>query len=209
MKRYFPVLFIAGLLAANPAFAGLDFTLQHKQIAADGIDVDGIYITDGTSRIFLHLLPTWKVFNTAQALDCIPDVANSKVRLEQFTGPKLLAIDQAGGHDLQGLAMAQLPGDAKNVTALPVELNPLPLFGWNTLEASFRYDYFGQVMCRSTMYVSMIPGRVIQLTVTAPDADFNKVHKQAKQLLGSWFEPSRDLPPDLQRKYGTPEQVAN
>ena len=198
---------LAALLAAAPADAALDFTLQHKEIAADGIEVDGAYITDGPSKIFLRILPTWKAFNTAQSLDCIPDTANSKVRLENFAGSKLLTIDQTGGLELQQLATAQLPGDAKKVVALPIELNPLPLYGWKTLEATFRYEYFGQPVRRSVLYVSMIPGRVVELTVTAPDADFDKVHKQARQLLGSWFEPSRDLPPDLQRKYLAPDAM--
>ena len=197
------------LLAAAPSRAALDFTVQHKALPADGIEVDGAYITDGSSKIFLRILPTWKVFNTAQALDCIPDTANSKVRLEPYEGSKLLTIDQAGGLELQQLATGLLPNDARNVVAQPVELNPLPLFGWSTLEVTFRYEYFGQPVRRSVMYVSMIPGRVVQLTVTAPEADFGKVHKQARQLLGSWFEPSRDLPPDLQLKYASPEAIAH
>ncbi len=208
MKRLLSLL-STGLLVVPSAFAALDFTLQHKAVTADGIAVDQVYITDGASKIFLRILPTWQVFNTAQALDCVPDTPNSKVRLEQFAGPKLLTIDPAGGHDLGQLAAGQVPGDAKNVTALPVELNPLPLFGWKTLEASFRYDYFGQTVRRSVMYVSMIPGRVVQLTITAPEADFVKVHQQACQFLGSWFEPSRDLPTDLQSKYGLPSSVEN
>ena len=196
-------------VAVAPAVAALDFTLQHTAINADAIALDQLYITDGPSKIFLRILPSWKSFNTAQAIDCVPNTANSKVRLEQFPGGKLLTIDQIGGRDLQQLALAQMPGDAKKIEAVSVELNPLPLFGWNTLEATFRYEYFGQPTKRSVLYVSMIPGRVVEMTVTAPEADFDKVHKQARQLLGSWFEPGRDLPPDLQRKYGSPEAMAN
>ena len=208
MKRL-NLLLSTAIFVASTALGALDFTLQHKTLPADGIAQDQVYITDGLSKIFLRILPTWQVFNTAQAIDCMPDTPNTKVRLEQFAGPKLLTIDQAGGRDLGQIAASQIPGDAKNVAALPVELNPLPLFGWNTLEASFRYDYFGQTVRRSVMYVSMIPGRILQLTVIAPEADFVKVHKQAFQLLGSWFEPSRDLPPDLQAKYGSPAAVGN
>ncbi len=208
MKTLLPCLLLGLLAAAIPASAALDFTVQNTHLMADAIPVDGTYITDGPSKIFLRILPTWKVYNTAQALDCLPDTPNSKIRLESFPGSKLLTIDQAGGRELQQLAAAQLPGDAKNVVAQTLELNALPLFGWNTLEATFRYDYFGQPVRRSVLYVSMIPGRVVQLTVTAPDADFDKVHKQARQLLGSWFEPTRDLPPDLQRKFATPEAMA-
>ena len=198
---------LAMLVAASNVVAALDFTVQHTSLEADGIQVDGCYITDGPSKIFLRILSTWKVFNTGQSLDCLPDTAASKVRLERFPGAKLLTIDQTGGQELQQLATGQLPDDAKKVVALPVELNPLPLYGWSTMEATFRYEYFGQIVRRSVMYISMIPGRVVQFTVTAQDSDFDKVHKQARQLLGSWFEPSRDLPPDLQSKYASPEAM--
>lgn len=204
MKNFRLWFFAATVLCATPAVAALDFTLQHKTVAADGIDVDGVYITDGTSKIFLRILPSWQTFNTAQAIDCIPDIPDSKVRLERFPGSALLTIDAAGGLALQQIAASQMPGDAKEVVALPAELNPLPLYHWNTLEATFRYQYFGKPVRRSVMYVSMIPGRVVQLTVTASDADFDKLHKQAHQMLSSWFEPTRDLPPDLQQKFAAP-----
>ena len=204
-----PWCLLALLFAVSPAAAELDFTVQHESMVADAIPVNGTYITDGNSRIYLRIMANWKVFNDAQTLECLPDTANSKLRLEHFSGPKLLTIDQAGARELQQLAATQILPDAKNVVALPPELNPLPLFGWNTLEVAHRYDYFGAPMRRSVMYVSMMPGRVVQLTVTAPDTDFDKVHKEARKFLGSWFEPSRDLPPDLQRKYKVPEAMAN
>ena len=191
--------------AAGTTDGALDFTVAHKAMTTDAIQVDNPYITDGTSKIFLRIPPTWKVIGNAQALDCFPEGTLSEVRLEPFKGDKLLTIDQAGTRDLMQQSTSQLPADAKNVTALPAELNPLPIFGWSTLEASVRYDLLGRLMRRSVMYVSMLPGRVLQLTVIGPDADFDKLHKQARQMLGSWFEPSRDLPPELQRKYASPE----
>lgn len=204
----FSLLVVMSSLAA-PARATLDFTLQHESIEADGASIKGAYITDGQSKIFLRISAAWHVFNNAQALECLPETANSKIRLEHFPGVKPLTIDQAGARDLQQLATGQVPADAKGMVVMPAELNPLPLYGWNTLEVVFRYEYFGQPVRRSVMYVGMLPGRLVQLTVTAPDADFDKVHKQARQMLGSWFEPSRDLPPDLQSKYKSPESVTN
>lgn len=204
MKTFISPSLAALLLAATPAMAALDFTLQHKALPADGISMDQVYITDGESKIFFRVPPAWKVSNSAQSLDFVPDTAGAMVHVEPYAGPKLLTIDQAGGRDLLQQATAQLPHDAKNPAAYPAELNPLPLFGWQTLEVAFRYDYFGAPVRRSVMYLSMIPGRVVQMTVIAPESSFAKVHKQACQLMGSWFEPSRDLPPDLRAKYDAP-----
>ena len=192
-------------LTAIPASAELDFTLHHKAITADAISVDQIFITDGPSKIYLHVLPEWKVFNVAQVLECTPTFANSTVRLQHSPASKPLTIDQAGSRELLQQAMSQLPPEAKNVVALPVEFNPLPIFQWNTMEVTFRYEYFGQAMRRSVMYLGMLPDRLVQMTIIAQDADFDKLHKEARQLMASWFEPSRDLPPDLQRKYEAPQ----
>ena len=64
-----------------------------------------------------------------------------------------------------------------------------------------RYEFYGQAVRQSTMYVHMPAGRLVEFSVTAPEADFNKLYRPARTILGSWFEPSRDLPPELARKY--------
>ena len=188
-------------LAAQPAQAGLDFTLQHKALAADGLSLDKQFITDGPSKIFLTVPRNWKISDGGAGMELTPEVANSSVRLGNYPGSKPLTIDQSGGQDLLSQLSAQLPAEAKNAKVGAVDLNPLTIFGWQTMEATLTYDYFGQAMRRSLMYLSMFPGRVVQLTVVAPDTDFDKVHKEARHVLSSWFEPSRDLPPDLQEKY--------
>ena len=182
----------------------LDLTLQHKQLAADGIAQDEVYITDGPSKIFLRFPPDWQVFNSEQALDFIPSVAGSKVRLERDPADKPLTIDAAGVKALAQQVAAQLPVDAKNVAPLDPVLDALAIFGWKSMEVGFHYEYYGQALRRSVLYLNMLPGRVVKLTVIAPEADFDKVHKQARGIASSWFEPSRDLPPELQKKYDAP-----
>ena len=200
MKAFF-ALSLALLLTARVAMAGLDFTLQHKALPADGLSLEKPYITDGISKIFLTLPYNWQVNGGGAGLECIPETAGASVRLGNYQGSKLLTIDQAGGEDLLAQLTGQLPSDAKNAKVVSLDLNPLSIFGWQTMEVTLRYDYFGQTLRRSLMYLNMRPGRVVQLTVIAPEADFDKVHKQARQILSSWFEPSHDLPPDLQQKY--------
>jgi hypothetical protein len=188
-------------LTAAPANAALDFSLQYKPLAADGLSLDKPFITDGASKIFLSIPRNWKISNGGAGMELTPDTARSTVRLGKYQNSRLLTIDQAGGQDLVGQITTQLPPDAKNAKVLAVDLNPLAIFGWQTLEVSITYDYFGEAMRRSLMYLLMLPGRVVQLTVVAPAGDFDKVHKEARHILSSWFEPSRDLPPDLQNKY--------
>ena len=192
---------LALLLTLRTAAAGLDFTLQHKTLSADGLSADNPFITDGTSKIFLTVPRNWKVSDGPAGLELTPDTAGSKIWVGNYQGSKLLTIDQAGGEALVGQISVQLPPEAKNAKVAAVDLNPMAIFNWQTLEVTVTYDYFGQAMRRSLMYLSMLPGRVVQLSVVAPDANFVQVHKGARQILSSWVEPSRDLPPELRNRY--------
>ena len=197
------ILLLAGVILAggvNPLRA-LDFTLKHQGGSADGAKTDNTYITDGPNKIFLRFPLSWKVSDSAGSLDCIPEQAGSRVVIEQVGGKQALDLGEAGKRDLDASAGKSLPSGAKNVTELPPRTDLLPVFGWTTLEIDHRYEFYGQSMRRGILYVNMIPGRVIQVTITAPDAAFDAVHEQARLIMSGWFEPKRDLPPDLARKY--------
>lgn len=201
-----PVLtLLAALVAAPLARADLNFTLRHKAMVNDAISVDNPYITDGASKIFLQLPNLWTVIDGEAGLDFVPNAANSKVRIESVKSTPPLNVDETGGRALLGQVTGQVPDGAKQIVALAAELNPMPLFGWQTLEATVSYELVGEKMRRSIMYVKMLPGRIVALTVVARDADFDRVHTEARHILSSWFEPSRDLPPDLQKKYESPD----
>ncbi len=175
--------------------------MKHQGGSADGAKTDNAYITDGPNKIFLRIPNQWKVSDSAHALDCIPEQGGSRVVIEQISGKQALALDAAGRSALDADAGKTLPSGAKNATELPPRTDLLPVFGWTTLELSHRYEFYGQAMRRSILYINMIPGRVVQVTVTAPDAAFDAVHEQMRLVMSGWFEPKRDLPPDLAQKY--------
>ncbi len=187
-------------VCSSPLLA-LDFTLKHQGGSADGAPSDNTYITDGPNKIFMRFPNTWKVSDSAHALDCIPPQGGSRVVIEQVGGKQAVALDAAGRSELGANVGKTLPSGARNVMELPARTDLLPVFGWTTLELSHRYEFYGQVMRRSVLYVNMIPGRVVQVTVTAPDAAFDDVHEQMRLILSGWFEPKRDLPPGLAQKY--------
>ena len=202
----FPALVTGLMLLATvgPGRAELDFTLKHKTMTNDGLPMDNPYIADGASRIFLQLPNLWKTFDGPAGIDFIPNVPDSKVRLESVKGSKPLTVDQAGARDLLAKVGSQVPEGGKAVELLPVEMNALPIFNWQTMEVTVNYELFGQKMRRSILHAQMMPGRTVELTVVAPDADFLRVHKEARHILSSWFEPTRDLPPDLLQKFDAP-----
>ena len=193
-------LFLASLLGTSPAFA-LDFTLRNMNIRAEALSQSATYITDGDSKIMLVIPNKWKVADSPTGLEMIPDQGGCRVNISQVLGVQSLPMDAGGRVEILKRVVAQLPGGAKNVEALPPADNLLPIFNWTSVEFSHRYDFYGQKLRRSVLYVNMLPGRVVQMTVVAPDAVFDEVHNQARLILSNWFEPKRDLPPDLAREY--------
>ena len=197
-------LALASLLGVSPVFA-LDFTLRTTNIRAEALSQAATYITDGDSKIMLVIPNKWKVSDSPTGLEMVPDQAGCRVDISQVLGVQSLPMDASGRVELLKKAVALLPGGAKNVEALPPVDNLLPIFNWTSVEFSHRYDFYGQKLHRSVLYINMLPGRVVQMTVVAPEAVFDEVHNQARLILSNWFEPKRDLPPDLAREYESGE----
>ena len=98
-------------------------------------------------------------------------------------------------------AQAAIPNGAKNIKPVAEVKDLVPVFGWKSFEVTYQYEFFGQDLQRSMLYINMFPGRVVQVSVTATVADFEKVHEQTRKLMVGWFEPKRDLSPDQARDY--------
>lgn len=182
----------------------LDFSLRRTQLAAtEGPSTAGAYITDGDSKIFLQIPRTWKVSDSPKALDILPDKANCRVTVSQVNA-KTLALDAPGRELLQKQVVSQIPEGAKQVEALPVTEGLLPTSHWTSIEWTYRYEFFGQTIRRSVCYVNMLPGRVVQWSVTAPDDVFDAVHEQARVLMFQWFEPKKEMAPEQAKAYEEP-----
>lgn len=204
MKIHRLFLVVAGCILANTSpVRALDFTLRTTSVRAEALSRSATYITDGDSKIMLSIPNKWQASDTPAALDLIPEQANSRVNISQVMGAQTLPLDATGQGELLKRATALLPNGAKNVEVLPAVTDLLPIFHWTSVEFAHRYDFYGQKMHRSVVYINMLPGRVVQMTVTAPEPVFDAVHNQARMMMSGWFEPKRDLPPDLAREYET------
>ena len=193
------ILLLAFVAWASPASA-LDFTIHHGQASADGASLDSTYILDGESKIFIRIPRAWQISDGPGALEMVPNMANARVRIENVPGLQALPLDPAGKIALRKQVDSAVPPGAKNVVALPDEDNPLPIFGWKDVEMTRSYEFYGQTICHGTIFLNMRPGRVVQVTITAPKADYDKVHDAVRVLMFSWFEPSKDLSKETARK---------
>ena len=127
------------------------------------------------------------------------------MQISQVHGPQALPLDPPGLDALRKSAQAALPEGSKDVKAAGEANDLLPIFGWKSFEVTFEYEFYGQQMRQSTLYVNMIPGRVVRVNVTALATDFDKVHEKMRKLMYGWFEPSRDLSPEEARQYESGE----
>ena len=131
----------------------------------------------------------------------LPEQASSHVQISQIGGVQAVPLDPTGLTVLRKQAQAALPAGAKNIK-MTGEINDLlPVFGWKSFEVTFDYEFYGQQLRQSTLYINMIPGRVIQVDVTALATDFDNIHERMRKMMFGWFEPSRDLSPDEARQY--------
>ena len=201
MKTRYTLLIAFLCLAGSQPLAALDFTLHRTRLSAtEGPATGGAYISDVDSKIFLQFPDGWQVSDSPKALDLIPEKADCRVTITQVN-VQTLPLDPAGRTVLLKQVVSQIPEGAKKIEALPVQEDLLPTSHWTSVEWTHRYEFFGQTMRRSVCYVNMLPGRVVQWTVVAPDAVFNAVHEEARVLMFQWFEPKRELSPEMARQY--------
>ena len=121
--------------------------------------------------------------------------------IRQLQGPPALPLDPAGLDALRKSAQAALPQGAKDIKPVGETRDLLPVFGWKSFEITFDYEFYGQQLRRSILYINMIPGRVVQVEVTSTLPDFENVHEKTRKLMFGWFEPNRDLSPSEARDY--------
>lgn len=202
MKNLLAATLALALLGTIPAArATIDFTLATKHGPPGSPDPENRYITDGENHIYMRIPHDWKAVSTPERLEFIPPQVSSQVQIGQLRGVQALPLTPEGLAALRKDAQARLPEGSKNIQATDEVNDLLPVFGWKSFEVTFQYEFFGQQMKRSTLYVNMIPGRVVQVSVTATVADFEAIHEQMRKLMFGWFEPKRDLTPEAARQY--------
>ena len=183
------------------AHAGIDFTLRTKQENAGAPDPEHRFITDGENHIYLRIPKGWKDSGGGSQLVFTPEQPSSEVSINQVLGIQALPLDATGLAALRQGAQTAVPQGAKDIKPTGETNDLLPIFGWKSYEATFEYDFYGQQMRRSVLYINMIPGRVVRVNVTALASDFDQVHEKMRKLMFGWFEPKRDLPPQEARDY--------
>ena len=193
-------LALALLAATASPLRALDFTLHRIQATSGALQTTKSYFLDGDSKVFIDIPLDWKVTDSAVMLDCLPSRPDSHVVIEQ-AGSKPWAFDEPARIDLRKRAQSSIPQGAKEVKPLPEQTDLIPLDGWSSLEIADTYTFFGQQMHRAVVFFNLPEKRVWQVTITAPEADFAKVHEQTRLMLYDLFEPEKMLSGTALQRY--------
>ena len=143
--------------------------------------------------------------SSPEQLQFLPAQTGSQVQIGQLRGVQALPLDAAALEALRKDARAHLPEGAKDIKAVGEASDLLPVFDWKSFEVTFEYEFYGQTVRRSQLYINMLPGRVVQVGVTATPADFDKIHEEMRKMMFGWFEPNRSLTPDAAHEYESGE----
>ena len=188
------------LLAAGVSpLSALDLTLHRGMANPETGATPRPYFLDGDSKIFISIPLDWKITDSPNSLDCLPPRANCRVLIELVGQPWV--FDEANKAVLRKRAAAAVPTGSKEVQALPEETDVVPLDGWSSLEVAHTYDFFGQKMHRCLIFLNLPEKRVLQVTITTPEADFAAVHGQARSMLYGLFEPNKMLSPGALKRF--------
>lgn len=186
------------LLAAvpRPAARALDMTLRTESFQQDGLPGSRTYLDAGASRVYLSVPPTWAVkSNDPAAITLNPEVCpEAVVRLESADVPGFTPDDK-GGADLQARAARLLPEGAKEIKLMRTLPNVLPIAGWKSWETIYDYNFFGQTLRQSILYLDAGQGRVVRLVVQAPQSAFTRVYPSARGMVLTWHEGEFARPP--------------
>ena len=186
------------LLAAapRPAARALDMTLHTESFEQDGLPGSRTYLEAGATHVYLSLPPTWTLKgNSPAAITLNPETyPEAVVRLESADVPGFTPDDK-GSADLQARAARLVPEGAKEVKLMRTLPNVLPIAGWKSWETIYDYNFFGQILRQSILYLDAGQGRVVRLVVQAPQTAFPRVYPSARGIVLTWHEGEPARPP--------------
>ena len=185
-------LALALLAATASPLRALDFTLHRVQATSGALQTTKTYFLDGDSKIFIDIPLDWKVTDSAAMLDCLPASTNGHV-----------VIEQAGSKPWHSTNLAR--SSCANVRRIPFLKGQRRSRRYPSRRISSRWmagavwrsriptRFFGQQMHRAVVFFNLPEKRVWQATITAPEADFAKLHEQTRLMLYDLFEPEKML----------------
>ena len=182
-------VFVAGSsLLAAPSRA-LDFQLHPTTTVDDGFTHEhSCFRYDDRSDMQIDLPRGWHTTADAGSITTVaPDASGALIRIEKSPLTPATLFRDAGLDVYRQRVLAGIPQGATNTRIVTEKADPLPIFGWKDYEFTVSYDFFGQSLRRSVVFVNLNPKEQILMTVSAGQSEFDKVRGQGMTVMQSWM----------------------
>ena len=181
------VVVAGGSFLAAPSRA-LDFQLHPTTTVDDGFTHEhSCFSYDDRSDMQIDLPRGWRTTADASSINSVPpDASGALIRIEKSSLAPDTPFRDAGLDVYRRRALAGVPQGAANIKIVAEKADPLPIFGWKDYEFTVSYDFFGQSLSRSVVFINLNPKQQILMTVSATQGDFDKVRGQGMTVMQSW-----------------------
>jgi hypothetical protein len=152
----------------------------------DGAKLERLLFSDGERTIMYTPPRGWQYFGTDDRLVLHPDGAGrteAEIRVMKLPAPYSFDDDAMGR--LAQEAFASVPGDARNISIVSQDKNPLLIERKETFLLVIKYDFNGESFLRSIMFINR-KNEQLRFQLTAPQRIFAPLQQAFRSSHYSW-----------------------
>ena len=180
MRFYLSVLFLALLTTAR---AGFDFTPVSSERTLEGVVFKQLLFHQDGRTISYEQPRGWKVTGDSGSLKLTPpSVSQAQAAMEQSPLPEPQLLDDDTTAKLAAQVLASVPAEAKDVTLVAEEKNPVRINQQDTYAVTISYNFYGQDYGLSVLFANLSDTQ-LRFRVVARKADFEAVNRAFRASL--------------------------
>ncbi|MEA3207279.1 MAG: hypothetical protein QOE70_336 [Chthoniobacter sp.] len=165
------------LLSGMCTVHALDFVPTEVKVSGEGGQYTYLQFRDGKTKVG-YLPPASWTYKGGGGRFCLvpPEVAGAEIDFRVLTLPPALTVEPANLQAFANLALEAVPNGANKVELLTTVFNPLEIDSRKSIEITLGYNFFGQSLKASHLYI--VRGQTLLLfRVAAQPADFERLRK--------------------------------
>lgn len=166
--------------AAGP----IDFTAASGTRVLENVSFPQLIFHQDGHSITYEQPRNWTFTSSAAQLNLTPNVSQARATIEQVAVSENQTFDEAAVTALRQVVLGSIPGDAKDVTIVAEEQNPVPINRQPSYSITVNYSYYGQDYAASVLFANLGQTQ-LRARVVARKADFEAVQRAFRGSLFS------------------------
>lgn len=169
---------VVGILGFVVTAQALDLTPMAGFRDLEGTRIPVVLFEDGERTFSYEPPPGWKVSGSPRTLDFKPD--------HPLWTARWLLVGETSGRgggkkSMEVLALADVPGTARDVATVATRTNTFILEGIGSHEVVVEYTAGNRMYRRTTIFLDLDEKRQLQVKVTAPVESFNEAFEAMRR----------------------------